>query len=106
MKMSDFTIFCTAEQTKRAYELGAPIEANKAFSKGVDMPSTICVYGDIKNKDQWGVGECIVLHTPTTQQMIGWLRTQGIAYHFGETAQSEKAIIDAALDYLEERKKK
>ena len=46
--MNKYTIYCTSEQTKRAYELGAPIE------------KTSLEYW--KNK------------IPTIEQMCGWLR--------------------------------
>ena len=49
--MNKYTIYCTSEQTKRAYELGAPIE----------KPSN-SLFESLENK------------IPTTEQMCGWLR--------------------------------
>lgn len=70
--MDNFTIYCTQEQAKKALELGAPIKANKDYSNG-NLSETLCVYGDIINKDKWGIGECTILHIPTAEQMRGWL---------------------------------
>lgn len=75
--MNKYTIYCTKAQTKRAFEFGAPIKANKDYSNG-NLPETLCVYGDIVNKDDYGVGECIILHIPTAEQMCGWLEGKGL----------------------------
>lgn len=115
--MDKYTIYCTKEQTKKALELGAPIDITAV------MPPTMLI------------GEKIY-SVPTTEQMIGWLRKQGIyiivpiplikdlnkndfskAYAFeyrivingnepysGEYLTPEEATlaaIDAALKYLE-----
>lgn len=50
--MSDYTLYCTEEQTKKALELGAPIEY---YLKGI-------------------------FKVPTAEQMAGWLEEQGITF--------------------------
>lgn len=129
--MDKYTIYCTPEQTKKAFELGAPIEANKDYSNG-NLPETLCVYGDIIKKDAYGIGECTILHIPTTEQMIGWLEKQRnfidvirqendtwlyIVYPenhsnknitvkgFSSRKEATLAAIDAALEYLTNNKK-
>lgn len=54
--MEQYTIFCTPEQTRKALELGAPIEELEYN----------CQQGWIYEK-------------VTAEQMIGWLEEQGIA---------------------------
>lgn len=111
--MSDYTIFCTREQTYKAIELGAPItkDAGAGFR-----------YEEFPN--------------PTAEQMIGWLRGKGVSAKanalswddehnyapffqvheiksrrellFGWRKSYEEATlaaIDAALDYLEQQTK-
>lgn len=71
--MNRFTRFCTEEQTKRSFELGAPIEFEMEYPVNLDTFER-SPYPDIKmGKD----GEPILI-TPTTQQMIDWLEEQGI----------------------------
>lgn len=114
--MNRYTIPCTAEQTKRALALGAPIT----------NIHTVCNDGITK---EWK------LVIPTAEQMMGWLRTKGFAFgiteyndHFNDHVswrvannQDKKwyisdnkskdikeaalAAIDAALDYLSDNKK-
>lgn len=100
--MNRYTIYCTREQTKKAFELGAPI-------------------------DHWGHISNLI--APTAEQMIGWLDEKGITiemakceiYWFARAYSDENtnfnkgrfnsrkeamfAAIDAALDYLMENKK-
>lgn len=103
--MERYTIYCTEEQTKKALELGAPIEK-------------IC----------YALNEHWQDKTPTAEQMIGWLEEQGITvemvkcetHWFARTYSDENtnfnkgrffsrkeatlAAIDAALDYLSKLK--
>lgn len=105
--MNRYTIYCTPEQTRKALELGAPIERD-GFE---DRPY---VYID---------GAYLI---PTAEQMIGWLEEQesfsnicirktmggnhsSACYCNGETLLSKVfssrkeatlAAIDAALEYL------
>lgn len=114
--MNRFTIYCTEEQTKRAYKLGAPLEIG--FGKG-----TICC----QKLDTEGYTQRKI---PTTEQMIGWLEEQideievihicddygngwcytifdkgwcnvGFNRNFNSRKEAILAAIDAALDYLE-----
>lgn len=68
--MDEYTIYCTEEQTKKAFELGAPI-------------NTIgCTRGEIPLLD--GYVELVVMddntsiigEIPTAEQMLGWLRLE------------------------------
>lgn len=118
--MSDYNVFCTPEQTKKALELGAPIETYSG--------------GDV---EYVGINDCKRI-IPTTEQMIGWLEEQRCiieisiwnGYHngtlywhydlcgynhtfifnddineFESRKEATLAAIDAALDYLISRKK-
>ena len=58
--MEQYTIYCTNKQTNKALELGAPIEVDFQFNSKTA----------IINKKAYIV--------PTAEQMIGWLRMQGI----------------------------
>lgn len=123
--MEQFTINCTPEQTKKAYELGAPInfEMEVSYDYETMEPNG---YEDIKMGED---GEPILI-PPTAEQMIGWLEEQEsikdiviakpfkwifivcneIGYHStGEGYETRKeatlAAIDAELDYLASRQK-
>ncbi len=95
--MNRYTLYCTEEQTKKAFELGAPIK-----------------YKDTLDNRERGKFE-----TPTAEQMIGWLEEQGFNFEearnytalehddigtIGIYERSRKeatlAAIDAALEYL------
>lgn len=113
--MNDYTCHCTEEQTRRAYELGAPIEKN--YCETLNQTTSFSV-------------DDMYLVIPTTQQMVNWLRDKfgvlvvtkynsekkvyfGCIKKFGDFAyigvtdgyfsydRAELAAIDAALDYLE-----
>lgn len=119
-KMQDYSCYCTAEQTQRAYKLGAPIEYSQ-FAYPSEWENNMC-----KVKDEYG-HYSIALRVPTTQQMIGWLREKGILFEFIDLSdglcdfnitrksddvliysneysntitQAELEAIDAALDYI------
>lgn len=104
--MNKYTIYCTEEQTKKALELGAPLEYH------------------CPNERE------IVYHRPTAEQLIGWLEEQvdnidiiryndrtwlylffpknSSQYESEDKYQSRKeatlAAIDVALDYLSKNK--
>lgn len=101
--MNRYEIRCTEEQTRKALEHGAPIEISADYSTLINgVPYEI----------------------PTAEQMIGFLRSKGIKFHFdddtnywhvsidseplsigyGTDKNKELAAIDAALDYLSQRK--
>lgn len=63
--MNRFTIFCTETQTRKALELGAPIRF--ASINDIRLGRYIEVESDNK-----------VYVIPTTEQMIGWLRSKNI----------------------------
>lgn len=112
--MKNYTNYCSEEQTKRAYALGAPIETERYV---IDD-------GCVEIKDN------VFVHIPTTQQMIGWLREEKNIYllpvipvkdmikfeifdnnkddmvdttgvFIKSYNKAELSAIDAALDYLE-----
>ena len=114
--MDKYTIYCTEEQTRKALELGAPIEVDFQFNSKTVI---------INNK---------AYIVPTAEQMMGWLRKEkGLfvetylncecCYSFspivsikedGEIIQLEAeddpdmatiVAIDAALEYLTNNKK-
>lgn len=98
--MNEYTIRCTKEQIKIALELGVTIELSN------------CADNVFKSWDGF------TYLIPTAEQMLGFLRSKGIKFHFdddtsywrinnnskligyGWCEQKELAAIDAALDYL------
>ena len=127
--MNRYTIYCTEEQTKKDFELGAPIErgheSSRYFNIGVptfyDENDEIC---RVKNS---------VIFIPTAEEMIGWLENvipvseefsikqiivesyfNGKWNYFLGIEESENyynsrkeatlAAIDAALEYLSKAK--
>lgn len=98
--MSNYSLYCTEAQTKKAHELGAPLNT-------------------------WGFARELVI--PTAEQMVNWLEEQGFSfyilkdylwreevqygynwYHNKGNLVSRKeatlAAIDAALEYLSNNK--
>lgn len=66
--MNKYIIPCTEEQTKKALELGAPIEK--------DVYTPVIRYegiGYFVDKQQR-----FAYHIPTAEEMVGWLEEQGI----------------------------
>lgn len=114
--MDEFTIQCTEEQTRRALELGAPIE----YACIKDIVLGRYIEGiSVSNNEAYKI--------PTSEQMIGWLRSKNILFHFddetnywsigdanndltplrwyGYSDNKELDAIDAALEYLENNRK-
>lgn len=125
--MNRYTIYCTPEQTKKALELGAPIEelVNHPLDKKICDKYHFLVIGE----------KCY--NNPTTEQMLGWLEentevkriniVRGIDEHYywdiftrkkiassysgytdGDFSRKDAtlAAIDAALGYLMNNKKR
>lgn len=114
--MNRFEIYCTAEQTKKALELGAPI-------REIDYPKDNQEYIQTNNLRFYLI--------PTASQMLGWLEEQGLCidadwtwdgrvtmwvwdntekervYTSNTDSRQEAtlAAVDAALDYLIKNKK-
>lgn len=63
--MEKYTIYCTEEQTKKAFELGAPI---KTISYDPPVPSPT----------GWVICKENCCKPPTAEQMIGWMEEKGI----------------------------
>lgn len=117
--MNKYTIPCTKEQTKKAIELGAPIDYSSVCYEGFDIID--------HNEDYSSVMYAII---PTAEEMVGWLETQyvrvyaqpytdecdtkfkGKIHTIGDCtvkiSKSRKiailAAIDAALEYLNKKK--
>lgn len=119
--MSDYTCYCTPEQTKKALELGAPIQF--ASINDIRLGRYIEVEG---NNEAYEI--------PTAEQMIGWLEEREIKITFILTSaygpngltngytpvvnfkwncetcytsrkEATLVAIDAALEYLTNNKK-
>ncbi|MCQ2231353.1 MAG: hypothetical protein MJZ30_05825 [Paludibacteraceae bacterium] len=112
--ISDYTIYCTEEQTKKALELGAPIRVEKVH--------------DVLDEYSFTLAETThnVIHNPTAEQMLGWLRSKGFRFKIVEhesdvywqyviddyfdhnikpsAKEATLAAIDAALECLVENK--
>lgn len=117
--MNNYTIYCTEEQTKKAFvELDAPL---KQVFYNVHFDETLKEYHLIR------IG-CKLYEIPTAEQMIGWLQDQGIGISIKEgldrwfylitdnkndieqwerptRKETTLAAIDAALEYLMNNKK-
>lgn len=122
--ISDFTIYCTKEQTLKAIELGAGID-NSSSQFDSDCTDNI----ELLSNGLYAI-------IPTSEQMCGWLRTEGVHLsilyskfrnlysvqcvefdgmyirdddgsikYFISDKQATLAAIDAALDYLTNNKK-
>lgn len=127
--ISDYSIYCSEEQTRKALELGAPIittskEASMFFCAA--HPKTFISKG-VKNSNKE-----FTCAMPTAEQMISWLEEQketsfdvyeiyngwtyNIIYghsdanavsviHYDSRKEATLAAIDAALEYLTNNKK-
>ena len=122
--MNRYTIYCTPEQTKNAFYLGAPL-TEIPFRTEI-KPDTCNKYGFIYLNNTYFV-------IPTAEQMIGWLRKEKklfvepylngeCCYSFSPIVSTKEdgeiihleaeddpdkatlAAIDAALEYLERLK--
>lgn len=119
--ITQYTIYCTPEQTKKAIELGAEVDY---VEKNTPEPNMIRL--------PWVDKFDIYAEIPTTEQMIGWLEEReeisdlhifkpairwtfelytsnggGKNNHplFNTRKDATLAAIDAALEYLERQKK-
>lgn len=119
--MNNYTIYCTSEQTRKAFELGAPIE--KDCSAHLHDPDRTTYIDDCSY--------CKYYCNPTAEEMIGWLEKQisfidvirqendtwlYIVYPethsnknitvkgFSSRKEATLAAINAALDYLSNNK--
>ena len=115
--MEQYSIFCTEEQTKKAFELGAPIKIRPYVTqeKAIDFAY---------------VNAGIVFNCPTAEQMLGWLLEKiddinvvkeekgtwlfilypentmdyQLKNGFSSRKEATLAAIDAALEYLIRKK--
>lgn len=127
--MNKYTIYCTEEQTKKAFELGAPIQTFGYPDLGEIKEKVLKLnrQAELYTTDDGGL---MVGQIPTAEQMIGWLEERGIWIHFCKSNQRPEllsysisklnkplkrvfiggefpsrkaatlAAVDAALDYL------
>lgn len=125
--MKRYTNYCTEEQIRKAFELGAPIEILPNYTEFRGFPFVKCQDGNER--------PCV---PPTAEQMIGWLEEQEeifeidisvwypegyervwcfdirdkyrlhLCFHkeFESRKEATIAAIDAALEYLIQRKGK
>lgn len=67
--MNQYSIYCSAEQTRKAFELGAPCITNDvALGCHIANPEKFVVRNEMP---------CVIV-IPTAEEMIGWLEKQGI----------------------------
>lgn len=132
--MERYKIFCTESQTKKAFELGAPLsnfiteEESRKLITIAKSKNEIKEYEEELNKYHQTIIGDRVYYIPTAEQMIYWLEEQGItidnvkcytgwcarAYtdddvnlnkgRFFSRKEATLAAIDAALDYLIDKK--
>lgn len=82
--LSDYTIYCTPEQTKKALELGAPIETfgNKMICREmVEVAKSLGETEDVEqflNKRHATIIGDSSYRFPTAEEMIGWLEKQDL----------------------------
>lgn len=77
--MERYTIYCTEEQTKKAFALGAPIDESIDYHTDGHLITTgYMLNGEVNDKNLDGFGWANILRIPTAEQMIGWLEEQGV----------------------------
>lgn len=117
--MNKYTIYCTPQQTKKALELGAPMNYVETNTPTPNITRIQC-----------GFETDIYVEIPTAEQMVGWLDEQGVKINFYSSSrytyelhyannynndvvisesfstckEASLAAIDAALEYLETQK--
>lgn len=64
--MEKYTLYCNEEQTRKAFELGAPIEVSHRIESVVNRK----YFGDLSN--------FTFTIIPTAEQLIGWMEDNGI----------------------------
>lgn len=95
--MNRYTIYCTSEQTKKALELGAPIDY---CLNQFDIDDSVFI-GYVKNSRarQYAV-------LPTAEQIIGWLEEQHPIDHIDVYKQATTWNSVVYMSTLERRSKK
>lgn len=117
--MQDYTQYCTAEQTHKAYDLNAPLVYYPMHDNSIATFDCIEIVNEF--------GKQFKAAIPTTQQMINWLRNQDYIFRIDDGYENtcvtvfkkdenvifikaltkdkaELAAIDAALNHLEQKK--
>lgn len=125
--ISDYTIYCTSEQAKKAFELGAPI-MTFGYPDLEDAKEEILKMNRQAELYQTENGGIMVGQIPTAEQMIGFLRSKGFRFKITDfkegtiwrvvhgdwldfnsndginPKEATLAAIDAALEYLTNKK--
>ena len=115
--ISDYSIYCTEEQTKKAIKLGAPINFRWLY-EGIQFRKEVNIeYGHYAE-------------IPTAEEMVGWLEEQGVhevhlthvkdgwmaciflkndiipdEFTYKSRKEAILAAIDVSLEYLTKNKK-
>lgn len=124
--MEQYTIYCTESQTRKALELGAPIELESEYYHPTENDFKLDNPIPCKSFTRgYHYAKC-----PTAEQMIGWLEEQCVyelsiyksiwtwgwtilfkdeyrinGHEFKSRKEATLAAIDAALEYLSNNKK-
>lgn len=111
--MEEYTIYCTPEQTKKAFELGAPIKTrsyrfndhSKDFfaeeGKGYFIPTAEQMIGWMEEKE--GIREISLHHLKDSWHICVYLDNDDITHtelSYSSRKEATIAAIDAALKYL------
>lgn len=118
--ISNYTIYCTEKQTRKARELGAPIEVKtiedapkewygKAYFTGM---ATCAKFPTADQMIEWLDGQDVFVNiNHISAGYSSWLKTistnENISENLGYVSTRKEAIlaaIDAALDYLSNNK--
>lgn len=81
--MNKYTIYCTEEQTRKALELGAPINTRWSYDGYYPVPFIKVIKIEYAHYAE----------VPTAEEMIGWLEEQGFYFRIETTGSSVE--IDA-----------
>lgn len=87
--MNRYTLYCSEAQTKKAFELGAPIELLPNYTEYKGLSFIKCQDGNERP-----------YIPPTAEQMIGWLEEQNLMFNITANIFDEyKVIVVKASSY-------
>lgn len=109
--MNKYTIYCTSEQTKRAYELGAPLEKTSLEYWKNKIPTIEQMCGWLREKynihiytlqcnNLTYIPQGNICNNGVTTQLFDWDYEE----YFDSYQQAMNAAIDTALKYLEKER--
>ena len=117
--MNNYTIYCTPEQTKKAFKLGAPLHVIEATEEPQIKAINIIANG--RHKEEYTLVDNMLINNPTAEQLVSWLELEENGFNFEltrdyailehdkigtmgmyEMPRKESALvaIDCALEYL------